>query len=169
MLVDPRGISACGMNYSEDRIRADKIPRHDWRATRLGISLESLVVNRGEPSIRQPGIRRSAVQLQIVDVDALVKIGRGPGRWSIGCARTFPQATAGGFCWRIEGPVICDVVVNAGALRVPPVISAVSPGKESEGLEEVTLTKLIAVGLSAARFGQYGWPPFTPAMPFAQL
>src|SRR5580698_6828327 len=116
MLVDPRRVPAGGMNDAEGSVDADEVPRI-YRGASIGrITFEFLRIDRGDTAFGKAGSGRAAVQLGVVDVDALIVVGGSSERGRIRYARPGCQTSAGLLLRRIERAVEGDVIVKSGRL-----------------------------------------------------
>src|ERR1700685_665747 len=117
MLIDPRRVSAGRMDHAEERVYANEIPRINRRATRRGIALQLFGIKRSNSAFGEAGARRSAIQLGVVDINALIVVSSRSERSSVRCARAARQAGAGLFRRRIEQAIVRYVVIKTGRLR----------------------------------------------------
>src|SRR5690242_9029001 len=102
MFVGPRGVTARAMHDAKDCVGADEVPRIDRSASGFGIANQSRRVDGGNTAIGQTGSGCAAIQLALVEIDALFVFGAragGRGAWS---ARPSGDAVACGLGRRIQ-------------------------------------------------------------------
>src|SRR6202040_1769045 len=117
------------MNYGEDAVGADELPRHDRLAASAWVADQSLRVDRSQAAVSQSRAGRAAVHLGLVDVDSFFILGSGSSWRPERCAGTRGYAVAGGFRWGRIIPGISDVVINTGEGNCATRANAALPGE----------------------------------------
>jgi len=98
---------------AEDGVGANKVPGIDRRAASGGIPRKAERLNGLEAAIDEAGPGRAAIELGLVNVDALFIFSRGAGRERVWGAGAGGDAVAGGKGRSVKRTVVGDVVVNA--------------------------------------------------------
>src|ERR1700722_18996360 len=109
MLIRPRRVSMSGMEYAENGIVPDEIPRIDWITVIVRIAHQPCVVDRLDAPVNACG--RAAVELSLVDIDPLLILRAGA---IVLVRRTCPagQAVPSSVLWRGVPPVIRPALKN---------------------------------------------------------
>src|SRR5882757_9993022 len=102
MLVGPRGVTACPMDNAKDGVGADKVPGVNRSATRFGIARKALRIDRSDATVGQARTRCAAVQLALVQINALFVFGAGARGRCTRRAWAGSHSIARGLCRRVQ-------------------------------------------------------------------
>ena len=117
VLVRPGRVAAGVVNDVIDRVGADEVPRIDGCAALGGVARQLGRVDGRDAAFGERRAGSTAIELGLVEINALFVLGGGAGRDAKGRARAGLNAVAGGFGGGIKRAVVGDIVVDAHGAR----------------------------------------------------